>query len=220
MDVRRLILAAVVMASLLAACGAPPSASVAPLTEAKAIQLVLGQDARFAGIGPADPDLIGQAAWYEVAATQNGWQVQVRIGWGDCPAGCINQHRWVYAVTREGDVSLVSEEGDPPPVASGVRGIAVAGPTCPVVTVPADPACADRPVEGAVIVALDDAGIEVARVTTGPDGAFSIGLAPGSYRIVPQPVEGLTGTATAQGVGIAAGEPMAELTFSYDTGIR
>lgn len=215
-----MILAAVVLTSLLAACGSPPGRSGAPLTEAQAVQLVMRQDARFAGIGPADPDLIGQSAWYEVAATESGWQVQVRIGWGDCPAGCINQHRWVYAVTREGDVSLVNEEGDPPPAATGVRGIALAGPTCPVETVPADPACADRPVEGAVIVALDDAGVEVARATTGADGTFTLGLAPGSYRLVPQPVEGLMGTATEQQVGVAAGERMAELTLAYDTGIR
>ena len=215
-----MILPAVVMTSLLAACGSLPGGSGTPLTEAQAVQLVLRQDARFAGIRPADPDLIGQSAWYEVAATENGWQVQVRIGWGDCPAGCINQHRWVYAVTREGDVSLVSEEGDPPLAATGVRGIALAGPTCPVETVPADPACAGRPVEGAVIVALGDAGVEVARATTGADGTFTISLAPGSYRLVPQPVEGLMGTATEQHVGVAAGEPMGELTFAYDTGIR
>src|SRR5688500_13912350 len=219
MGMRQMILAAVVMTSLLA-CGSPPGGTGVPLTEARAVQLVLRQDARFAGIGPVAPDLIGQSAWYEVAATEDGWQVQVRIGWGDCPAGCINQHRWVYAVTRAGDVSLVSEEGDPPPAATGVRGIALAGPTCPVVTVPADPACADRPVEGAVIVALDDAGVEVARATTAADGTFTIGLAPGSYRLVPQLVEGLMGIATEQEIVVAAGEPMAELTFAYDTGIR
>jgi len=28
------------------------------------------------------------------------------------------------------------------------------------------------------------------------------------------------GTATEQEVGVAAGEPMAQLTFAYDTGIR
>jgi hypothetical protein len=71
-----------------------------------------------------------------------------------------------------------------------------------------------------VIVVLDDAGVEVARATTGADGTFTLGLAPGSYRLVPQPVEGLMGTATAQQVGVAAGERMAELTLAYDTGIR
>ena len=71
----------------------------------------------------------------------------------------------------------------------------VAGPTCPVVSDPPDPECADRPVAGAVIVVQDDEGKEVARVTTDEDGAGSIELAPGAYRLVPQPVEGLMGTA-------------------------
>jgi hypothetical protein len=216
---RRFMLATVVLVSLLGAC-ASPAASGEPLTEAEAIQRVLAQDDRFAGLGPLNPELIGQAAWYEVADKTDGWQVRIRIGWGDCPAGCIHQHVWTYAVTRGGAVSLVSEEGDPPPAATGIRGVVLAGPTCPVVTDPPDPACADRPVEGAVIVVLDGSGAEVARATTRADGAFAIGLAPGAYRVVPQPVEGLMGLAEAQDVGIVAGEPMAELTIAYDTGIR
>ena len=219
MNQTRFVLATIVLASLLGAC-ASPAGSGDPLTEAEAIQRALAQDPRFAGIGPIDPDLIGQAAWYEVAGTDDGWQVRIRIGWGDCPAGCINQHRWTYAVTRSGAVSLVSEEGDPPPAAAGVRGVVLAGPTCPVVTDPPDPACADHPVEGAVIIVLDASGAEVARATSAADGTFAIGLAPDAHRVVPQPVEGLMGTAAEQSVGVAAGEAMAELTIGYDTGIR
>jgi hypothetical protein len=197
--------------------GSPDSGSI---TEADAVRLALAEDAQFAGIGPRDSELIGQAAWYEVADTEDGWQVRIVIGWGDCPAGCINQHHWVYAVTRSGEVSLVSEEGDEPPAASGISGVVLAGPTCPVVTVPADPACADRPVEGAVILVLDTDGAEVARATSAVNGTFAIDLDPGSYRLVPQPVEGLMGTAGEQEVIVAAGEPIGEVTIAYDTGIR
>jgi hypothetical protein len=219
MQYRRFVLAVIVLASLAGAC-ASPGESGEPLTEAEAIQRVLAEDSRFTGLGPADPDLIGQAAWYEVAATADGWQVRIRIGWGDCPAGCIHEHRWTYDVTRSGAVSLVGEDGDPAPAANGVRGVVVAGPTCPVVTDPPDPACADRPVEGAVIVVVDGSGAEVARATSAADGRFVIGLAPGAYRLVPQDVEGLMGTADSQDVGVVAGEPTAELTIAYDTGIR
>ena len=96
----------------------------------------------------------------------------------------------------------------------------VAGPSCPVVTDPPDPDCRDRPVPGAVIVVLDRAGQQVARVISGADGSFSIGLAPGAYRLVPQPVEGLMGTAEEQQISVAAAEPVAEVTVVYDTGIR
>ena len=215
---RRFVVIAVLLVGLGACAG--PGASGDTLTEAEAVQRVLAQDSRFTGIGPVDPDLIGQAAWYEVAGTADGWQVRIRIGWGDCPAGCIHQHQWTYAVTRSGAVSLLNEEGDPAPAATGIRGVAVAGPTCPVVTDPPDPECVDRPVEGAVIVVLDGSGAEVGRATTAADGTFAIGLAPGAYRVVPQAVEGLMGTAEPHDVGLVAGEPMAELTIAYDTGIR
>jgi Carboxypeptidase regulatory-like domain len=103
---------------------------------------------------------------------------------------------------------------------AGVRGIVVAGPTCPVVTDPPDPDCADRPVAGAVLLVLDADGDESARVTSAADGTFSVALAPGRYRIVPQPVEGLMGTASELDVTVGMGEPMGELTIAYDTGIR
>ncbi len=38
-----------------------------------------------------------------------------RRGWGDCPAGCLRQHFWVFSVTESGAVMLVGEFGDPLP---------------------------------------------------------------------------------------------------------
>lgn len=32
-------------------------------------------------------------------------------GWGDCPAGCINEHRWTYNVYKNGSVSFEGESG-------------------------------------------------------------------------------------------------------------
>lgn len=184
------------------------------------MRLVLAQNERFAGMEPRNADLIGQAAWYEVAASNAGWQVQVYIGWGDCQAGCIDHHTWVYEVTRAGAVELLSEEGDALAGESGIRGVVIAGPTCPVVSDPPDPDCADRPVAGAVLLILNDAGEEVARITSAEDGSFAVPLAPGLYRVVPQPVEGLMGIAEELEVVVAVGEPAGDLTIAYDTGIR
>jgi hypothetical protein len=113
----------------------------------------------------------------------------------------------------------VSEpHGDPPAL---VVGRVVAGPTCPVVQDPPDPECADRPVAGAVIVVLDEEGREVTHATSDQRGAFTLELGPGAaYTLVPQPVEGLLGT--AQPVEVASrdfGERVA-VTIVYDTGIR
>ncbi len=102
-----------------------------------------------------------------------------------------------------------------------VDGLVHAGPSCPVVKVPADPACADRPVAGAVLVVTTAGGVEVARATSAADGAFHITLPAGDYILVPQPVQGYMGTASpipfhAQGDGAAP----APLDVAYDTGIR
>ena len=91
------------------AAGSPGAGPVNSAEEAAA--LVLAQDPAFAGIIPKDPDLIGQGSWYEVTPIDGGWQVVVEIGWGDCPAGCIDKHTWTYAVSPDGRVGLIGEEG-------------------------------------------------------------------------------------------------------------
>lgn len=101
-----------------------------------------------------------------------------------------------------------------------LRGEALAGPTCPVVSEPPDPACAESLVVGAVIVVTDVDGGEVARATTDAEGRFEMALPPGSYVVVPQPVEGLMGTPSAVAVELRVGAVVDRLVLSYDTGIR
>ncbi len=210
----------VAVAILVAACAQSPGGSGKPTMAAEAARLALSQQARFAGIGPLDPSLIGQAAWYKVVPSGDGWEVLIRIGWGDCPAGCINEHRWTYAIGRDGRAKLVHEDGDALPDATGVRGTVTAGPTCPVVRDPPDPACADRPVAGAVLVFSTPAGAEAARVGSAGDGTFVVELPPGTYRLTARPVDGLMGTPGPLDVEVKAGQPMADLQVTYDTGIR
>jgi hypothetical protein len=217
---RTAAIAAVILLLVLAACSLTPGASGSVTTAAQAAQLALAQQSRFAGIAPLDENLIGQASWYQVTAAEDGWQVLIRIGWGDCPAGCINEHRWTYAVGKDAKVDLVSETGDPLPDATGVRGTVSAGPTCPVERDPPDPACAPRLVAGAVLVVADAAGTEVARATSAEDGTFWIELGPGAYRLTAQPFEGLMGTPEPMDFEVEAGGPTTELQVSYDTGIR
>lgn len=99
-------------------------------------------------------------------------------------------------------------------------GQVVAGPICPVESASPDPSCNDRPVEGAVLVVRDANGDEVTRVTSDADGAFRAELPPGRYVVVPQPVDGLLGTAPPAEVELRAGERPPALVIGYDTGIR
>ncbi|HKO32107.1 MAG TPA: carboxypeptidase-like regulatory domain-containing protein, partial [Candidatus Limnocylindria bacterium] len=100
-----------------------------------------------------------------------------------------------------------------------VSGKAVAGPTCPAVTDPPQSGCGDRSVAGAKLVIVDEAGNEVSTATTGDDGRFRLDLPPGTYEVQPQPVDGLMGTAPPVSVTVVMGQ-LAEVTVSYDTGIR
>ena len=218
-EIRAVVPGALILLIALSACAGAPGGSGVADADAAA-RRALAEQPRFAGIGPRDNDLIGQASWFEVSETDDGWQVLIRIGWGDCPAGCINEHRWTYAVGRDGTVELLREEGDDLPDATGVRGTVTAGPTCPVERDPPDPDCAARPVAGAVLVFTDAQGAEVARTTSAADGTFTVELAPGAYRLTAEPVEGLMGTPEPMDVEVEAGQPIAELQVSYDTGIR
>ncbi|HEX7171167.1 MAG TPA: carboxypeptidase-like regulatory domain-containing protein [Candidatus Limnocylindria bacterium] len=101
-----------------------------------------------------------------------------------------------------------------------VRILALAGPTCPVVSDPPDPDCEGRRVDGAVIVVLDGGGGEVARMTTNADGVAAVELPPGRYRLVPQPVDGLMGTPGPLEVTVVDGTSGEPVTIGYDTGIR
>jgi len=223
----------------------PPSATPrgVPLTQAEAVARVLAQDPRFSGIGPADANLIGQSAWYEVTAAVVGWRVTVTIGWGDCQAGCIGRHSWDYDVDASGVVTLVEERGDPlvdgtegspgagggvPPVAipadggPWIVGLAHAGPVCPVERIPPDPACADRLVVGAGITIRDTDGRVVSQAVTSPDGTFLAAVpAGGSYIVEAGPVEGLLGTPGPFEVVVGDGAAAwAGADLAYDTGIR
>jgi hypothetical protein len=98
--------------------GSPvPSVGGPVTTPEDAVARVVALEPRFNGISMRDPDMIGQASWYQVAPASGvgAYLVTVRVGWGDCPSGCIEEHTWLYAVAPDGTVTLQSEEGDAVP---------------------------------------------------------------------------------------------------------
>ena len=101
-----------------------------------------------------------------------------------------------------------------------VGGRAVAGPVCPVERIPPDPACASRPVVGAVMVISTTDGHDVARAATGTDGRWSVRLAAGTYTLTPQAVSGLPGSAPPIQFTVSAARASVGLDVTYDTGIR
>jgi len=106
------------------------------------------------------------------------------------------------------------------PAAVLLHGQVSAGPVCPVVPASPDPACADRPVAGAILVVVDAAGDEVTRAVSGTDGRYEVRLAPGSYQLIAQPVDGLMGTPGPVPLEVRPDDGSLELNVGYDTGMR
>ncbi len=230
------VAALLALSALIAACAGTPATPHPGIIDspAAAAAAVAARTPLFGSIGPKDPNLIGQSAWWEATPREAAkppvaWTVTFRIGWGDCPAGCINEHTWTYDLGVDAAATFATETGPalPPDViealraasrVTGVGGRVLAGPACPVES-PNDPACNPRPVAGAVLVIQGAGGQEVARVTTDASGQFRIDLLPGSYTLSPQPVEGLVGTAAPSSFTVVDGAE-AFVDVVYDTGIR
>lgn len=233
------LLALTVLSLVLSACGGTggsptpaPTPTQGPVTTPEeAVAAVVRREPRLTGIQPFDPDIIGQSAGVEVVPVSGvgAFLVSVRVGWGDCQAGCINEHTWVYAVLPDGGVTLQSEGGDavppdawPSPGGDGRTGLAItatAGPTCPVETIPPKPECAPRPVAGAVVVVRDGAGAEVARVTLDAGGFAFVEVPAGAYQVEGLAANGLMGTPAPLDVAVIAGAATS-VPLDYDTGIR
>jgi hypothetical protein len=135
----RLATLMIILAAALGACAsgaapapsspskAAPSLSATPTSSAsseggvqidtpdEAARLVIASDPNFEKVGKKDPDLIGQCCYYEAVRGQEGFRVRITMGWGDCPAGCIDQHTWTYEVGADGAIRLIGQSGDAVP---------------------------------------------------------------------------------------------------------
>jgi hypothetical protein len=94
-----------------------PTPLAAPVsTPAGAAALVIATDSRFAGAIQLTPDIIGASKWWKAEPLAGGgYRIELTIGWGDCPSGCINRHVWTFDVDATGKVTLVGESGDEVP---------------------------------------------------------------------------------------------------------
>jgi hypothetical protein len=118
----------------------------------------------------------------------------------------------VLAVAACGDAAATPSAGG-----SRIEGTALAGPVCPVER-PGDPACAPRPIAGALVIVRGVDGAEVARATTDADGRYQVAVAPGRYTVEGAPVEGLMGNPTP--IDVDVGGDVSTIDIQYDTGIR
>jgi hypothetical protein len=95
----------------------------------------------------------------------------------------------------------------------------LAGPVCPVETVPPDPNCEPRPVAGREILLLAVDGREVARGTSDAAGRLTFRPPPAAYVVRAAPFDGFPSPPADETVTVTLNETT-NLTLAFDTGIR
>ncbi|MGW2740779.1 carboxypeptidase-like regulatory domain-containing protein [Streptomyces sp. NPDC001450] len=99
---------------------------------------------------------------------------------------------------------------------SGVKGVVVRWPTCPVEGAPESRDCS-RPAEATVRVRDRSSDTEVATARTGPDGRFRVPLRAGAYEVRAR----TSGTAHCAPVDVTVSpDAYTEITIRCDTGLR
>ncbi|HEU0051453.1 MAG TPA: carboxypeptidase-like regulatory domain-containing protein [Patescibacteria group bacterium] len=101
---------------------------------------------------------------------------------------------------------------------SGAKGMALAGPTCPVVHLPPSDACRDRPVSNMKLKIEQKNGGYSATFETQQDGSFFVNLPPGEY-VITKAVSGPFPILPPTEVSVHAHE-FTTITLQFDTGIR
>ena len=125
----RVLMALLVLVTSLAACGAGAASTPSPAPTVRptptpivarvaapgdAAVLVIATNPMFAGTMELRPDVIGASRWWTAEPlASGGYRVEVTVGWGDCPAGCIEHHAWTFDVDASGSLKMVGESGDP-----------------------------------------------------------------------------------------------------------
>jgi hypothetical protein len=115
-------------------------------------------------------------------------------------------------------LAACADDDDAPPQ-SGIDGLVLRGPLCPVI-VEGSP-CPDAPLPGAPIRITPAGGGEPANVISDDRGRFRVALSPGDYDVEPLPIDGgpLPAPGPAQRVTVTHNR-YTEITVTYDTGIR
>lgn len=116
--------------------------------------------------------------------------------------------------------TATSGAAPPAPPDSGIRGIVLIGPTCPVESIPPDPNCAPRPYMTTISI-RDSRGRRLVRtVRSSVTGRFSVRLRPGLYRIVLHPGRGIALPVRFPSAVRVLPHRFSFARIEYDSGIR
>jgi hypothetical protein len=136
-----------------------------------------------------------------------------------CPDGSAVSRTQPGCAFAECPVGIVSTSTPPvESIVSGISGVSLLGPTCPVEKIPPDPACAPKPYPALILVKTPDGKREISSFRTDQDGKFSVNLPSDSYLLEPQ-----SGQVFPRGISqLVTVKPGAitTITINFDSGIR
>ena len=111
----------------------------------------------------------------------------------------------------------ISSTITPTPQNSGINGIILIGPGCPVQTIPPKSECADKSFQAKVLI-KNSFGLIVGEFVSKIDGTFEVPLSAGTYVLEPQSPNELP-RGEIQTV-IVQQNKFTQITINYDSGIR
>jgi len=130
-----------------------------------------------------------------------------------CPGGT-----YVSRVPPDCKFAACPEEQLKPSIQeSGIIGVTVASPACPVQR-PSDPGCDSKPIQVSMIVKTEDGTKEIARFQSTVFGAFKVIVPPGTYLLVPVVTDTYPTTKPIT-VTVREGQ-LTNITIGFDSGIR
>ncbi|HEX7594257.1 MAG TPA: hypothetical protein VF429_08815 [Anaerolineae bacterium] len=104
---------AVVLVTFLTACAAPENpVSSSPASISNADSAIAAVKARFPAVTQIEKTpkgTIGASTNITALDRADGWDLVFWEGWGDCPAGCINNRYYYFSVKQDGSVAQVGE---------------------------------------------------------------------------------------------------------------
>ena len=103
---------------------------------------------------------------------------------------------------------------------SGITGIVLLGPTCPVMRNPPDPQCADKPYQTALVVTIPDGTRVIAQFNSDTNGKFKVNIPAGEYAIRSAATTNFYPRCSSSGTVSVKTGIFTDTTISCDTGIR
>lgn len=107
-----------------------------------------------------------------------------------------------------------------PKINSGISGVVLLGPTCPVMRNPPDPACADRLYATNLILTTKDSSQAIKEFRSDANGNFMVEIAPGDYMIQKAPSTNMLPRCSSNEIIQVVSDQFASTTIFCDSGIR